>query len=393
MTELYAGVNGHTITRLRLTVANVGPWIAECDFDDDAADVGGAVTLVVGTLELKGTVDAGHGGVEAGQRRLRIVGGGGGWSNLVAPKGYHNDAGVKALVVAQDAARAVGESLGTFVPVAERVGNDYAREAGPASRALEDVIGGVPWWVGYDGLTYVGTRPAVAVDAKAYEVLAYNPRERIVTLSVDDPGAVVVGSILSERLDTPQTVRELELTVNAGELRIVAWCGGSEAGPGRLAGLMRSIVERATDGHLLGKYRYRVIGMQSGRVQCQAVRKGAGLPDLIPVPMWPGIPGAHAELSPGAEVLVEFIEGNRAMPIVTHFAGKDGPGFVPVSLILGGSEGVEAARKGDAVEVILLPAVFSGTVNGTPATGVITFASNKAVGTITGGSSKVKVAS
>jgi hypothetical protein len=40
-----------------------------------------------------------------------------------------------------------------------------------------------------------------------------------------------------------------------------------------------------------------------------------------------------------AEVLVEFLEGRRTMPVITGFAGKDGKGFVPVSITLGGESG------------------------------------------------------
>lgn len=400
MSEVYAGVNGHALTALRLVVGNVGPWVADCDFDGDA-DVSGAVTISIGSagavLELRGTVDPSAAGVEAGQRRVRIIAGGGAWGHQLEAKHYHNDARVKARTVAEDAARAVGESIGTFVPVAERIGADYVRQAGVASQVLEDVLGGAPWWVDYDGVTHAGPRASSEVDASAYEVLAYDPRCRSVTVAVNDPGAVRIGSVLSERLDAPRTVRELELTVGQGDLRIVAWCGGGEAEQGNLAGLMSSIIDRATGGRVWGKYRYRVLQMAGDRVDLEAVRSAAGLPNVLPVSMWPGLAGAHCELAAGAEVLVEFIEGDRTMPIVTHFAGKDGQGFVPVSMTLeadevnlGGTGGAPVARQGDAVEVLLPPFVFSGTISGSPASGVMVSPLNKAIGSITGGSSKAK---
>jgi hypothetical protein len=259
------------------------------------------------------------------------------------------------------------------------------------------MLGGVAWWVDYEGVTNAGPRPAAAVDAALYEVLAYDPKERIATLAVDDPRAVQIGSILSARLDAPQTVRELEIRVTADELRLMAWCGGGEALPGRLAGLVRNIVERVTDGRLWGRYRYRVIRMAGKRVELQAVHRAEGLPDILPASVWPGVAGVHAELAPSAEVLVEFLDGRRSAPIVTGFAGADGAGFVPVSLTLGGEAGAGAARIGDTVDVLLPPAVFTGsiTVGGTPspASGVLTFALSKTLGTISTGSSIVKVAS
>jgi hypothetical protein len=113
--------------------------------------------------------------------------------------------------------------------------------------------------------------------------------------------------------------------------------------------------------------------------------------------MWPGLPGAHATLAPGAEVLVQFIGGDRAQPVVTHFVGRGGPGHSPKKLELGGDTGAEAARKGDVVTVVLPPLVFVGTgvingVPGTPVTGVLTATLPQVTGTITAGSGKVSIA-
>jgi hypothetical protein len=389
-TDLYAGVNGHRCTAVRLTVGNAGPWIADVDFEGEP-DVAGRVTLKLGALELVGTIVATATGTFGLQRRARIVAGADGWGAEVAAKQYHNDAGVKGKLVADDAARAVGETIGTFIPASERVGRDYARQVGAASRALEDVIGDVAWWVGYDGVTHVGPRPATPLDGKAYTVLAYDPRDRYVTLAVDDPGAVRIGSILTERLDGAHTVRSFEVRITAEEMRVRAWVGGNETGSGHLAGLLRSIVQRSTDGRLWGHYRYRVVRMAGRRVELQAVRRIVGLPDLLPLSTWPGVAGAHAELAPGAEVLVGFVEGDRAQPVVLAFAGPDAPGFVPTQLTLGGTSGAPVARQGDVVEVQLAPATFAGTVGGAPASGLLTFTPSKALGVITGGSSKVRV--
>lgn len=393
--DTYAAINGQRCTSVVLTVGNVGPWHADCDLEGDP-DLSGRVELAVGTLKLSGTVDPRTSDAYGLQRRVRVVGGAGGWGAPVDPKAYANDAGVKARTVAEDVARAVGETIGDFVPRDERVGKAYVRQVGPASRTLEDVLGGVAWWVDYAGVTRAGPRPAVTAPAASYQVLAYDPRDRIVTLGVDDPGAVGIGSVLSERLEAPVTVRSLELRVTAGELRVLAWCGGGESAYGQVTGLLRSIAQRATDRQLHGLYRYRVTRMAGDRVELQAVKRIVGLPDLLPISMWPGIAGAHAEIAPSAEVLVSFIEGDRAQPVVLHFAGKDGTGFVPERLTLGGVDGANAARLGDAVEVLLLPTVASGTMmmptGPTPFTAVLTYVTSKALGIITAGSAKVRIA-
>jgi hypothetical protein len=348
MTAPFATLDGHRLTAVRLTIGNTGPWHAEVDFEGEP-EVSGRVTMKLGALELVGTLVAEQSGTFGLQRKARLVAGGGGWASELGRKAYHNDAQVKAQTVAADAARECGETLGTFVPSAERIGVDFVRDVGPASRVLERVIGGAPWWVDYAGVTQVGPRAAVSATTGTYEVLAYEPRDRLATLAVDDLTTVGIGSILTDRLDAPQTVRELEVVVTADEVRVMVWCGGSEAGPGNLAGLLTAIARKATDGPLFGKYRYRVVRMSADRVECQAVRAGAGLPDVLPVSMWAGVAGAHAELTPGAEVLLEFIEGDRTMPILAGFAGKDGVGHVPVSLTLCGSTQA-AARQGDLVQ-------------------------------------------
>lgn len=395
MTEAFVSVNGVRVSDLELRVANVGPWFAELDLEQEITPSGPA-TITIDGLELVGTIEPRAAGAFGLRSKIRVIGGAGAWSKTIPAKGYHNDSGVKALNVAQDLARELGEELGVFTPTRDRLGKDFARPEGLAATVLEDIAGGAPWWVDYNGNTHVGQRPATTADVNAYEVLAYDPRSRLVTLSVSKPDSVVIGSILTERLDGPQTVRELALRITPDEMRVSAWCGGSEVAGGMLADLLRTIAKRALDGHLFGCYRYRVVRTNGDRVELQAASRDAGLPDLAPLSMWPGVAGVHAELAQGAEVLVEFIDGDRAQPIVTHFSGKDGVGFVPSSLTLGGPDGAPAARDGDTVEVLLPPALLSGTalIGGTPTpiTGALTFMVGKALGVITSGSSKVKVA-
>jgi hypothetical protein len=414
MSDAYATCNGQRISAITINVANVGPWIAEIDFEE-SPDVSGAVTIRIGDgLTLRGTVIASQDGTHLDQRRCRVVGGAGGWGRFVGRKNYHNDVpgGVKSRLVAEDAAREVGETLGDFAPETERVGKDYVRSVGTASRVLEHVIGDVPWWVDYEGRTCVGTRPSVPVTlAEGYDVLQYDPRNRVLTFSIERPELVSIGLVISQPpLEAPQTIREFDLHVEPDGTRVVAWCGGSDNERGRLAGLMRTIARRATDDALYGKYRYRVVTMRGdGRVELQAVRKAAGLPDVQPISMWPGVAGAHAELAQGAEVLVEFIEGDPTQPIITHFAGVDGAGFVPVSLAFCGSVQA-AARQGDLVQSggVGTQAIFTSTpsppggptpmLEGTPY--FITFSSNPDTigalaaplyGAISTGSPKVRV--
>lgn len=402
MTQPFATLNDERCTRVVVHVPNSGPWVADVDLEADPVLGQGCVLAIGPTLRLQGTAVSSQAGVFGKQRKLRVVAGAGGWSSVLVTKAYHNDAGVKALLVAQDAARAVGETLGQFVPARERLGADYTRDSlRVASQVLEDAIGqGVLWWVDFTGTTQVGQRPtAAALLDSSYQVLAFDPRARMATLSLDDVGKLAIGTQLSApSLPTAQTVREFEIRVEPEAVRVFAWCGGDAQSSGRLSELWRSLVERTEQDALFGLYKYRVVRMVGDRVSLQAVRKSAGLPDIEPISQWPGMAGVHAKLTPGSEVLVGFVEGDRSQPVLLHFTGKGGAGHAPVELVIGGEPALPAARQNDQVTVMIPPMAFVGTmtVSGSPPAqlvGTVSPTLQQALGIISTGSSKVKVAS
>lgn len=384
-------IDGHGLTALRVIVSNNGPWVAECDLQENPT-LGALVTIRAGGLTLVGTTR--HGGEYGLQRKVRVVAGAAGWSTEVPPKSYHNDAGVKAQLIAEDVARACGETLGTFIPGVERVGRDFTRAAGVAARTLEQAAGGAVWWVDYAGITHVGPRASgAAIASERCQTLAYDPRSRVATLAPDDPADVSIGSTLAQ-LPDQGAIREFQLEITPERVRVTAWLSTGDNDSGKLASIVRGIVHRTTDLQLWGHYKYRVVRMLGdGRVDLQLVRAAPGLPDVATVSQWPGIPGAAPQLTPSAEVLLAFIDGDPTQPIITHYSGQGGAGFVPAQLVLGGDAGPPAARSGDAVEVLLPPATFSGTVAGVGAvSGVIIWPAQKAIGTITAGSAKVSIA-
>ncbi len=382
----YLTIGGQPAIRAHVHVPPVGPWFGDVDLELDQA-LSGRVALRINDREYSGTLDERRAGTSALQRRVRIVAGAGAWGGPLPARAYHNDARVRALLVAEDAARELGEVLGTFSPAADQVGIDYVRSAGAGARVLEDVIGSVPWWVDFAGVTQVGPRSSTAAVVGTYEVLEYDPRSRLVLLAVDDVAAVGIGSVLSDRLDEPQTVRELDIEVTAEGVRIRAWCGGDALSRGRLASAFRGLVERVLADRLFGLWRYRVVNMSSDRVELQAMTIAAGLPDLVPVSMRPGVAGVHAELTPGAEVLVEFVEGSRTMPVITHFAGKDGVGWTPVNLTLDattliklGAAATAAAARADLTDAAIAALQVAHDTH--LHTGVTTGAGSSAVPTV-----------
>lgn len=387
MAELVCTLAGQRATTARLFVPPVGPWVLDADLDE-AATLTGQVECRLGDLDLIGTVDERATSTFAAATRVRVVAGGNGWGRSLPPRGYHNDAGVKASQVAQDAAREVGEGIGTFTPT-RRLGNDFARAVGPASRALEEAAGGTPWWVDYLGVTQVQERPSQPVGE--VELLSFDASSRVAVLALTDTSAVLPGStITDERIPGGATVREVHFELARGTLRARCWCGSGARD--RLSSALEALVQQVVARSLRlggGPWRYRVVGMApDGRVNLQAI--STGVPDVLPVPMRPGAAGVHAQLTPGTEVLVHFVEGDPGQPVITHFAGKGGDGWIPESLSLAAGL-APVARLGDTVQVFLPPVMpFSGTIGGNPATGVLTLPSGGvSVGVIGSGNSKV----
>jgi hypothetical protein len=200
----------------------------------------------------------------------------------------------------------------------------------------------VLWWVDYDGTTPVEPHPATTPDASTYEISDYDARARLVQFATDDIGAVRIGATLTERLDAPLVVRELVITVggnenDAGMLNVTAWCSDADTARGRLLDAVRALIRRETAGRIFAPVRYRVGQMNGDRYELQIVRQASGLPNVIPCSAWPGLAGSHSIPADGGECLVQFIEGDPSQPIVTHFAGRDGVGWMPVEAIIAAS--------------------------------------------------------
>jgi len=386
---------GQPIERATIHIPYQGPWFADVSWLDDAPQVpDGKITLVVGSVSFVGTIDPNQSGVFGDKRSARIVAGANGWSRSIKERGYSNDAGVKASTVATDAANAAKETIGSFAGAVTHLGAHYDREFGPASRVIEDAARGASWWVDYAGITHVGTRPNVPAPG-SYTLLSYDPRSNLAVLSVDSVDAVTIGSALvdAQRLPTPVTVRQMEISIAPTSLRLRVWCGVK--GESFFTQAMRSLVGRLTDQRLTGKFRYRVVQQNGTAVDLQWVKRSTALtvpPDMLRVPMAPGISGAHAKLTNGCIVYVEFVDGMRDDPIITAFEGRGNDASVPEVLELGGENGSPVARQGDTVTFPLPPFVFNGTVGGVPATGVMICATGQTVGSITVGSTKVKAA-
>jgi hypothetical protein len=377
-------LGGIPFTKARISVPASGVWTADVDMAAEKDVPTGRVVLQIGDTAMQCTVDADATGDFQGLRRLRVYGGAAGWRKVATVRSYANDAGVKASVVAGDAAADAGETLSWTST--SRIAAHYTRNAVPYSQILDDVAPG--WHVDFDGVTRVDARANANPQPTDYDVIDYNARDRVVELVTSNISKILPGAVISNRLPTALTISAVEYVINPDGFRVFAFCRPADCT--ELADALVAIARHALAGKLYGAYRYRVVQTEGDRVTLQAVSKAPGLPDLTRVDMWPGVAGCHAQLTPGAHVMVEFEAGDRGLPFVSHFIGKGGDGFSPVRLDIGNTTGKAAVRLGDSVEVDMPQGDFTGTLDGAPITGTISFVSHpKAFGRTTDGSGKV----
>lgn len=341
MTAPTLSLGGQAAISVRRVEPWSGAWFADVELDTaNAVKVPtGAVELVLMGEALSCTVDPEASGRFGSRVCVRVIGGANGWAKPVAPRHFHNEAGVTLSAVLRATAAEVGETLGAIAD--EVLGVDYVRSGGPASR----VLGARPWYVTDDGATVVGERAESPAPAGA-QVLTWDPVSG--RAEVGSPVMVRPGWVLEDEARfTPLVVREVEHTLGASGARTVAWCGRRDT----LLGVLGSVVRELSGVVYARAYRFRVYGMSGDRAQLQIVTPATGIPDVLPASLWTGIPGAHAELTPGTEVLVAFADGAAGHPVIVAFEPKDGPRWKPKRLELDVTEAVEIGTGGKAAIV------------------------------------------
>lgn len=349
MADPYLTVGGRPASRAWGVVPWSGLWLIELDVPErvELSELGaaGAVEVTIGSTSFRGSVDPRRSGTFIDRTKVCVIAGAGGWRKDVAARGYHNDAGARRSQVAGDAARDVGEVLEVDTSAEDRQASggilavDFERLAGRASDVLERLYQDQPWWVDLEGTTRVGPRARAA--SSGVDVLDFDPREQVATLGLRGeldgclPGAMLV----DEARGVDAVIQDLEFEIASGVANVTALCVRPGDEPTR-----SRFLEESPPAALAGLYRYRVTRHVLERVDLQAVRAIAGLPDALLVPVHPGIAGGVAALEPGTIVLVQFVEGDPAFPVVTHFARKDEVRFLPLSLSLDATNLVELGK-------------------------------------------------
>ena len=214
--SLFASLAGRRLSRASVSMPYYGCWLADVESEEDLSSATGIVSLVLGTLTLRGTIVTR--GEFAGDRRARVVAGAGGWRVDVPALGYSNAAGVRAATVLGDLAALVGETI-AGVSATTTLGPHYARPSGPAASTLRD-IAGPSWYVDAAGVTQVGARPTSAIPS-ATTVVARDPATGLVTVATEAPGDWLPGRTFATVTTPVSSVRYTRLTSdNSGKLRV-----------------------------------------------------------------------------------------------------------------------------------------------------------------------------
>lgn len=206
---------GYRASSARVSLPLYGIWTADVVLPV-APVVSGIVSLVVGSLTLRGTpvrqADF------AGDRLVRIVGGAYGWQRDVVAKGYANTSGVRLATILTDVAGECGETIAGYDSAAE-VGDHYVRLAGPASRVLRDLAGAL-WYMRPDGVTTLAPRLATPI-VTPFQVQARDGAKGATVVATEDPQDWMPGRRFAS-VTTPdlQTVSYVSLVAaESGTLR------------------------------------------------------------------------------------------------------------------------------------------------------------------------------
>ena len=299
---------------------------AELDPDDASlVQTSGPAVVTVGGSVLTGTVDPRGSGTFVSKASVRIVAGAAGWDKAVPPLHYHADNGVVSTAVYAGAAGLVLETVIDATPLV--LGVDFMRSAGPASR----VFGDRDWYVDLTGVTQVATR-LPAVPDPSQTLINWDPIQQRAELTSD--ALVMPGTVLSDtRLGTTTpTVRDVEQIFDANGSKVTAWCAQNSVT--RLVSALTNLVRELARTAALKVYQYRVaLEGPDGRLSLQAVNPAAGMPDTLPLSLWPGMSGDSAKLKPSSLVLVHFVEQGGILPPQPVILGCD-PTSLPLERVI-----------------------------------------------------------
>lgn len=336
-------LNGLRVIAVRMFMLWKGAWVADCELDPDVVatvPTSGPAQLVVGGTSCTGTIDPRASGTFGGKAQARVVGGAGGWDQVVARQDFFADTGVSSTIVYQSTAALIQETVADLVPTV--FAPHFERMAGPASR----VFGVNDWWVDVTGITNVGPRSPAVADPSLM-ILDFDGGQQRVNFSCDAlliPNTTLTDSRFN---GASPIVRDVEQVFDAHGSHGTAWCSSKPVS--RLFGALSSLVTEVAGKDFLRGYRYRLSLYQGNRMALQAVNPTGEVPDVIPLAPWSGVAGATPTLAPSQEVLVTFDFTTPGSPQPINIAySLDG---LPVSVTYDASASVSLGPSAPAVKL------------------------------------------
>ncbi len=352
----YASLSGARVVSGHLTVSTYGAAVADVVLADEGA-VPEACSLTIANLTM--ALHVHRQAAFAGQRSARLVGGAGGWRREVPARAYHSPGGIPISMVLADAAREVGEKI--VVANDASVGTYYVREAAPAARTLRQ-LAGRRWWIDPAGVTHVGPRPPTTVRSE-FLAASHDGSEGRYSIATEDLAAWLPGATFSNSLVPATVVSSVSVTLEqAGKMRVEVLAAGDD----RLLGAWRQLVRAEDpDESYRGVWEYSVASTTGGTFDGHPTASAVPLPPAVRWPLRGGIPGMTSSPTAGSTLLVAFVNGDPARPIVLGYdtSVPDVLGLDAADMRLGAGLG-RVLREGDTLSL-------TGVQSGGGATGVI----------------------
>lgn len=368
-------LNDSQIHTLTLLVPKGGDWRADIVLDGGPLPTG-TVTLVVNDLQMTGSVLRAD--FDAADRPHAIVVGALGWQSLVtSPVSLQSSSGIRLKTVLGILSRTSGQTI--TQPDDRTIGDHFeigASRPGEPIRwvdVLNDLVrlGHVTtWYVDIDGVTKFTSRVNNAVPSEIRATLMrHDTAIGLYTFGIDSPKSFLPGNTVDGIPISKLVLREV-----MGKMEADVYSGDLAKSPPSIRELLRRMFPDAPEKR---PDTYVVSSVNSdGTLDLVPPADARHLPEIKRAEQWTAGGIRHAPL-PGKEVMVLYRDYNRTRPVVFAIELDDTP-FAGV------------ARLGDTVTVLLPPATFSGTIGGSPATGMVVWAPGQTTGTIVTSSARTK---